>query len=38
MLAVKADYLQRIFLKRTGGGNENTDENELHGKNRCVTR
>jgi hypothetical protein len=38
MLAVKADYLRRICMKKTGGGNENTGENELRGKNRCVTR
>jgi len=26
------------LFEKTGGANENTDENELRGKNRCVTR
>ena len=38
MLAVKADHLRWICIKTTSVGNENGDENELRGKNRCVTR
>jgi hypothetical protein len=38
MLVVKADHLHRISMKKTAGRNENDYENELRGKNRCVTR
>jgi hypothetical protein len=38
MLAVNADHLHWIYIKTTSVGNENGDENELRGKNRCFNR